>query len=91
MCPGTETVTPSDPPCCRYINERLSFGLAPETVDAAFGQRLRWSMGALQIVARQNPLQQVGCAPQCACRSAVLQMLSASHTAPPPPLYFWTV
>jgi cellulose synthase (UDP-forming) len=30
--------------------ERLAFGLAPETVDAFFTQRLRWARGAIQIL-----------------------------------------
>jgi cellulose synthase (UDP-forming) len=34
----------------RYLCERLAFGLAPETVDAFFVQRLRWARGAIQIL-----------------------------------------
>jgi cellulose synthase (UDP-forming) len=34
----------------RYLCERLAFGLAPETVDAFFTQRLRWARGAIQIL-----------------------------------------
>ena len=34
----------------RYLCERLAFGLAPETIDAFFVQRLRWARGAIQIL-----------------------------------------
>jgi cellulose synthase (UDP-forming) len=34
----------------RYLCERLAFGLAPETIDAFFTQRLRWARGAIQIL-----------------------------------------
>ncbi|MEA2979385.1 MAG: hypothetical protein QOF09_1208 [Alphaproteobacteria bacterium] len=34
----------------RYLCERLAFGLAPETVDAFFVQRERWTRGAIQIL-----------------------------------------
>lgn len=43
-----------------YLNERLSFGLAPVDVGGAFAQRLRWSMGSLQIMQKENPMQQAG-------------------------------
>lgn len=34
----------------RYINERLAYGLAPESVSAFFVQRQRWARGAIQIL-----------------------------------------
>jgi hypothetical protein len=43
-----------------YLNERLSFGLAPDDIAGVFTQRLRWAMGALQILIRDNPLQKPG-------------------------------
>jgi hypothetical protein len=33
----------------RFLNERLVFGMAPTDIEAAFKQRLRWAMGALQV------------------------------------------
>ena len=38
----------------RYLCERLAFGLAPETVEAFFIQRLRWARGAIQILYLAN-------------------------------------
>lgn len=38
------------------MNARLVFGMAPDDIEAVFTQRLRWAMGALQILARDNPL-----------------------------------
>jgi len=35
--------------CNRFLNERLVFGMAPTDTEAAFKQRLRWAMGALQV------------------------------------------
>ena len=34
----------------RYLNERLAYGLAPESVSAFFVQRQRWARGAIQIL-----------------------------------------
>lgn len=34
----------------RFLNERLAFGLAPESLDAFFVQRARWARGAIQIL-----------------------------------------
>lgn len=34
----------------RYLNERLAYGLAPESVSAFFVQRQRWARGAIQIM-----------------------------------------
>jgi len=34
----------------RYLNERLAYGLAPESVSAFFVQRQRWAQGAIQIL-----------------------------------------
>lgn len=34
----------------RYLNERLAFGLAPESINAFFVQRSRWARGAIQIL-----------------------------------------
>lgn len=39
-----------------YLNERLTFGLAPDDIESVFKQRLRWAMGSLQILCRDNPL-----------------------------------
>lgn len=39
--------------------------MAPTDISSAFQQRLRWAMGALQILLRTNPLLQVGAV--CAC------------------------
>ena len=38
-----------------FLNERLVFGLAPTNLEDALVQRLRWSMGSLQIFFRTNP------------------------------------
>ncbi len=34
----------------RYVNERLAYGLAPESVSAFFVQRQRWARGGIQIM-----------------------------------------
>ena len=34
----------------RYLNERLAYGLAPESVSAFFVQRQRWARGGIQIL-----------------------------------------
>ena len=43
-----------------YLDRRLAFGLAPDDVEGTFGQKLRWTQGALQIYWRANPLRQPG-------------------------------
>jgi len=45
-----------------YLDENLQAGLAPEDVPGVFEQRLRWATGALQILARDNPLSRRGLA-----------------------------
>jgi cellulose synthase/poly-beta-1,6-N-acetylglucosamine synthase-like glycosyltransferase len=32
-----------------FLNERLVFGMAPDDLQSALTQRLRWAMGALQV------------------------------------------
>jgi cellulose synthase (UDP-forming) len=39
-----------------YHNEILVEGLAPEGLDAALTQRLRWAQGTVQVMLRENPL-----------------------------------
>lgn len=34
----------------RYLNERLAYGLAPESLNAFFVQRQRWARGGIQIM-----------------------------------------
>jgi cellulose synthase (UDP-forming) len=34
----------------RYLNEKLAYGLAPESIHAFFIQRARWARGAIQIL-----------------------------------------
>jgi cellulose synthase/poly-beta-1,6-N-acetylglucosamine synthase-like glycosyltransferase len=41
------------------LNERLVFGMAPDHIADVMTQRLRWAMGALQILMRDNPLRLV--------------------------------
>lgn len=43
-----------------FMDERLVYGMAPETISGVFKQRLRWAMGALQILYRDNPLRKRG-------------------------------
>ena len=43
-----------------FLNERLVYGMAPEDIAGVFKQRLRWAMGALQILYRDNPLRKRG-------------------------------
>lgn len=38
----------------------LSLAQAPDDVESTFTQKLRWTMGALQILIRQNPLAKGG-------------------------------
>jgi len=41
----------------RYLNERLSLGLSPESTEAFFVQRKRWCRGAIQLLyLRDGPL-----------------------------------
>lgn len=40
-----------------YLDEHMTFGMAPEDVPSTFGQRLRWTMGAIQVYFRNNPLK----------------------------------
>ncbi|KAL4423960.1 hypothetical protein ABPG75_001261 [Micractinium tetrahymenae] len=42
-----------------YLNERLSFGMAPDHIADVMTQRLRWAMGAIQILMKDNPLRLV--------------------------------
>ncbi|KAK9789026.1 hypothetical protein WJX73_003117 [Symbiochloris irregularis] len=63
-----------------FLNERLAFGMAPDDVGGMFTQRLRWTMGALQILIRSNPLLLSGLtAPQALLffESAACYLLSA--------------
>lgn len=39
-----------------YHNEVLADGLAPEGLDAALIQRLRWAQGTVQVLLKENPL-----------------------------------
>jgi cellulose synthase (UDP-forming) len=39
-----------------YHNESLAYGLAPATAVPFHVQRLRWGQGAMQVLARDNPL-----------------------------------
>lgn len=39
-----------------YHNEVLADGLAPEGLDAALTQRLRWAQGTVQVLLKENPL-----------------------------------
>lgn len=43
-----------------YLNERLVYGMAPDEIADVMTQRLRWAMGALQILMKDNPLRLVG-------------------------------
>lgn len=43
-----------------YHHELLADGLAPEDLETALTQRLRWAQGTLQILFRENPLCQRG-------------------------------
>ncbi len=43
-----------------FLNERLSFGLAPEYIAEVFAQRQRWAMGALQMLWKPNNYGQYG-------------------------------
>jgi hypothetical protein len=43
----------------RYLNERLVYGMAPDEIADVMTQRLRWAMGALQILMKDNPLRLV--------------------------------
>ena len=39
-----------------FHNEVLAEGLAPEGLDAALTQRLRWAQGTVQVMLKENPL-----------------------------------
>jgi cellulose synthase (UDP-forming) len=43
-----------------YHNETLAYGLAPATAGQYHVQRLRWGMGAMQILRHMNPLRMSG-------------------------------
>ena len=43
-----------------FLNERLVYGMAPEDISGAFKQRLRWAMGAIQILYIDHPLRKRG-------------------------------
>lgn len=43
-----------------YLGERIVYGLAPDDLDGVLSQRLRWSMGSLQILLNNNPLSVSG-------------------------------
>jgi cellulose synthase (UDP-forming) len=43
-----------------FLNERLVYGMAPESLVDVFQQRQRWAMGALQIIFKDNPLSKPG-------------------------------
>ena len=43
-----------------FLNERLVYGMAPENINDVFGQRSRWSMGALQLLWRDPPQNKPG-------------------------------
>jgi cellulose synthase (UDP-forming) len=43
-----------------FLNERLVYGMAPESLVDVFQQRQRWAMGALQILFKDNPLKKPG-------------------------------
>lgn len=43
-----------------YLNERLTYGMAPDDIISLFEQRLRWAIGALQIMLLDNPLTKPG-------------------------------
>jgi cellulose synthase/poly-beta-1,6-N-acetylglucosamine synthase-like glycosyltransferase len=42
------------------MDVRLMFGMAPDDIHSTMTQRLRYAMGALQILIRENPLKLVG-------------------------------
>ena len=43
-----------------FLNERLVYGMAPEDISGALKQRLRWAMGAIQILYIDHPLRKRG-------------------------------
>lgn len=43
-----------------FHSEVLAYGLAPEDLQSAFSQRLRWAEGTLQVLLRENPLFERG-------------------------------
>jgi len=40
----------------RYLNNVLSVGLMPETLEGYLKQRTRWAIGSIQVLLRDNPL-----------------------------------
>lgn len=47
----------------RYLDEKLAYGLAPESINAFFIQRARWARGAIQILfLPEGPLRNPGLA-----------------------------
>ncbi|MDH4187422.1 MAG: hypothetical protein OEV08_10520 [Nitrospira sp.] len=40
----------------RYLNKVLSAGLMPETLGGYLQQRMRWAIGSMQVLLRDNPL-----------------------------------
>jgi cellulose synthase (UDP-forming) len=43
-----------------YHDELLAVGLAPEDLGTMLKQRLRWAQGTMQVMLRENPLEQRG-------------------------------
>lgn len=43
-----------------FLKDRMVYGQAPEDITNVLSQRLRWSMGALQILYKSNPLKHPG-------------------------------
>jgi hypothetical protein len=62
-----------------FLNERLSFGMAPDLIQDVMTQRLRWAMGALQV---GDPpcLRSVAC---MLCCAALCCAVLAPHFGPP--------
>lgn len=76
-CPAPHHPTPPN----RYLNERLSFGMAPDHISDVMTQRLRWAMGALQILMKDNPMRLVSPPPTPTLLSFL--PLAGAHPAPP--------
>ena len=60
----------------RFLESRLVFGMAPDSIVEVLKQRLRWSMGALQILYKTNPLDIVS--------TTHLLLLTSHHAAAQP-------
>jgi cellulose synthase (UDP-forming) len=43
-----------------FYPEVLAYGLAPEDLQSALNQRLRWAQGTIQVLMRENPLLKRG-------------------------------